>query len=150
MANWVIDENVFEECSRPGISKFEDAFYLIETIYRFHRIVLDHENLILTKYRKFFDGNKLLEKWFAKLRWQPGHVEYRSSRLTQAVEATLDTLGFDQDDKPFVGVALNSDRLVVTENGDFRDPPAGDYIREQLQIEALTIEKANETESARR
>jgi len=149
MANWVIDENVFE-CAVPEHRQYRDAFYLIETISRFHKLVLDYDNVLMGRYRRHFDRVKWLGKWFADVTAKAGSVEYRCCGLSTTIEARLDSLGFDPDDKCFLGAALRADRLIVSEDGDFTEPPAGPYIRDDLTVVALKIAEAITEEAGRR
>jgi hypothetical protein len=150
MANWVIDECIFEVAADQRNSKCGDAIYLVESIYRFHKIVLDHEGLLVSKYRRFYDQSKLLRSWFAKSTKNAGHIEYRSSTLAEAVSAKLDELRFDPDDKCFVGVALNADNLISSEDSDFHKEEIRSYFKNDIHLEVLTIEESIDKEAHKR
>ncbi len=151
MASWVIDENIFEIAADTSNKECLNAIYLTETISRYHKVVLDHENLLIGKYRRFFDSSKLLRIWFAKLQQHVGRTELRSSRVSNAISNHLDSIGFDPDDKCYVGVALNANKLIVSEDSDFRKPPSvATYLTSNLALEILTIEEANNSEATRR
>jgi len=150
MANWVIDENIFEIASNPADSRFQSAMYFTETIYRFHKLVLDHEGILISKYRKFFDNSKLINSWFKKMVRSAGHIEHRSSKLSNRISSDLDNLKFDPDDKCFVGVALNADRVITSEDGDFYKEEVCLYFITQLLLEVLKIEESISKESTKR
>ncbi len=150
MANWVMDENIFEIASNLNDERCVDALYLTEVIYRFHQLVLDHEGILMTKYRRFFDKSKILRIWFTKINKNSGHVIFRSSVLRNQVELRLDSLGFDPNDKCFVGAALNADRLIASEDGDFRKQPVEDYFRNDLQLEVLNLKESINQEAGKR
>lgn len=150
MANWVMDENIFEIASNQNDERCADALYFTEVIYRFHQLVLDNEGILMRKYRRFFDKSKILRIWFTKINRNSGHAIFLSSVLKNQVESKLASLGFDPDDNCFVGAALNADRLISSEDGDFRKQPVDAYLKDDLQLQVLTLEESINQEAGRR
>jgi hypothetical protein len=151
MSKWLIDENIFEIADGAKDKKGRDALYFIETVGRFHKIVLDTEGIIMGKYNRFFGKSKLLGSWFVEMYKKVGRIEYSSSSLSSAISLKLDSLGFDPDDKCYIGPALKTDKLIASEDSDFRkDASIESYFKNDLGIEVLDIETSNTIESTRR
>lgn len=142
MARWVIDENIFHIASNPNNDQCSEAIYFTETIYRFHLLVLDSEGQLMAKYRKFFALSKVLRIWFTKINQNAGHAFYCSSSLTQAIESKLDQLGFDPDDKCFIGASLHADNIISSEDGDFKKEPIYTYLSKDLKLTILTLSES--------
>lgn len=150
MARWVIDENIFYIASNPNNDQCSEAIYFTETIYKFHLLVLDHEGKLMDKYRKLFALSKLLRIWFTKINKNAGHVVYCTSNLTQAIESKLDQLGFDPDDKCFVGASLNAGNIISSEDGDFKKQPVYNYFTNDLRLTILTLNESASEEAKMR
>ena len=150
MAKWVLDENVFSIASDVKHKECQEALYLTEAIYMFHQLVLDHEGVLLGKYRRFMDQNPVLRRWFSKIIKNANHVFYCSSKLENAVNQRFEALRFDRDDRCFVGAALNADRLVVAEDSDFREPNIAQYLKNELNLEVFSINEAVRGEASKR
>lgn len=150
MACWVIDENTFCIASNQHDERCLEALYFTETIYRFHRLVLDHEGELERKYRRIFAQNKLLRIWFTKMTKNAGHLEYRSSTLHASINNRLDELRFDLDDRCYVGAALNADHLITSDDGDFREVNVDRYFKNDLNLQVYTISESINEEVNRR
>lgn len=150
MADWVLDECVFKVAHDQHHSKCRDALYLTEVISRFHKLVLDHECVLLKRYQKYFEKNKLLKSWYADLVKKANHIEYRSSKLNEQVDTNLTNLRFDNDDKCYVGVALNSDGIIISEDSDFFQPAIKEYFIKNLDLEVFCICDAIKEEAKKR
>ena len=81
--------------------------------------VLDSENKIVEEYQRNLSKNVLFQKWF-KETGKNINVNYFSGKIESCTKAELLNLGFHEpSDHVFVALALEADKILVTEDSDF-------------------------------
>lgn len=80
-------------------------------------LVLDVEEYIMSEYRKNIDS-RFIEQVFCNL-FSDNRIVKVSNKLDQRHKEKLIEMGFDLDDLPFVGTAMNSGKTIVTVDSDY-------------------------------
>ena len=118
MITLVLDTNFWEEAASCSIS---DALSLLHKIKSDQSLTigLDHENNIMNEYMNR-RCNKFIQLWIYNIFGKkPSGLNYQSSDLDNKIELKLKILKFDTSDLPFVGLALNTSKCIVTEDSDY-------------------------------
>ena len=90
---------------------------------------LDDKGEILREYRDNIKNNRRFELEWKKL-GQRNRLWYTTSKLDRRIIERLDELDFQEaEDRIFVGVALHSDKVIVTEDSDYGAKGEEDYKR---------------------
>ena len=117
--NIVLDTNVlknsfdYQECNCSTI--IPACFILFKNL----KICLDYEDYIYNEYKKNVKNKELMEKFLKKLMAE-SRVIYQSSDLDNKIREELNKKNFHEvNDQVFVAVALNNDKIIVTEDSDY-------------------------------
>lgn len=98
----------------------------------------DHQGEIIKEYTRNLKSSKAFRKWYKRLN-QNKTIYYCSSNMNKKFIKDLTALGcHEPSDHVFLGVAVNSDKILVTEDSDFGKGPKGDEIPHCKALEYLS------------
>jgi hypothetical protein len=139
---FVIDTNIlvkgFIENDLATMFSFIHAFFIDPE----KKIALDHNRVMLGEYSTYLDGEDLFQKWFVHLQ-HSNQIYYVSGALTNGTREKLLELGFhEESDQTFVAAAINTDRIIVTEDSDYGK---GNEIKakDKQEVLAYMVDKLN-------
>lgn len=146
--NVVIDTNILRKAVVDNSWEHIKVMSNLDTFS--HYLTLDYENLLFREYQDEVGQCSLFQKWYSEMA-KKHHIYYCSHNITKRHAQELLRIGFHEpEDHIVVGLALNADKYVVTEDSDFGK---GDenraaahhqvlcYFNEQM---GLTVHCANE------
>lgn len=112
---------------------------------------MDVDNIILDEYERNLSRSNGYRKWLTRL-WEKQRVHWCTGRLPNHHSSTLGRYGcHEPTDQTFVGVAYNSDRVLISEDSDVGkgpkggDPPhcyAGEYLANDMGIQVYSAQEA--------
>ena len=133
-------ESAWKQPGRSGSKEEKAAHLLFKIIDVCHKIVLDHDELILKEYQNKVEGNPLLVKIMQSLSTH----EYRD-KFVWRPRAEITIPGFDKEDHKFIQVAVNlpDGSLVIAGEDDFFGNEISKFA-EDRKITIVSIEEALE------
>ena len=116
----VIDTSVVHLARSPS----DELSLLQQVMQQRHTLAVDHEGHILKEYYRHVDFtvNSPVGEWFGVMLQ---HLEWMSGQLSDQQVDTLEAAGFrDNDDHPFIGVAIRTDSgLLLHSDSDYDVTP---------------------------
>lgn len=115
----VLDTNIL--VNGCNLKNFE-CTVLLTLFYKNERLIVafDSDNSqILREYRQNLCENEFYQKWYSAL-CQSSQVVYYSGKLNTRIKQELENRKFHElADQTFVAVALNADKVIITEDSDY-------------------------------
>ena len=112
---------------------------------------MDTNNVILNEYQKNLGRSPGFQKWLTRL-WQKHLIHQCDGSLPNRHSSRLrEYLCGQSTDQTFIGVAFNSDKILISEDSDVGkgpkgcDPPhchAGEYLAKVMGIQVYDAEEA--------
>ena len=123
----VVDTNIFiKACNTYDYELSCDAFVMGLYNKDEHHIVLDYEDNIRKEYwDNLCDNERFIHLY--KAFENEGRVDFVSCKLVNKHRNELKSLKFhEEEDLVFVGVAMNADKTIITEDSDYGKGFAGE------------------------
>ncbi len=84
-----------------------------------HQLTLDYEGILLRGYEGNVGGHALYKKWYSEI-IKKSCTYYCSHHVARKIVTRLKKKGLHEDeDHLIIGLAINSDKYIVTEDSDF-------------------------------
>lgn len=116
-----------------------------------HNVCLDYNSIIKNEYEKNLGKNRGYRKWFQRL-FQNQQFYWCNGHLTQYHKDKLKSLGcHEPTDQTFIGVAYNTDRILISEDSDVGKGPKGNmpphaealrYLQNEMKMKILDASEA--------
>lgn len=114
----VIDTNLWHKAFNDYSSDAMSILHLIKMSASLG-VSLDHEQKVLSEYGKQSCA-EFIRRWiYSVFCSTPSKLGHYSSALDFTIQNNLQQLGFEIDDMPFVGLTINSDKIIITEDSDY-------------------------------
>ncbi len=115
------------------------------------KMALDYQDVIMREYRdNRIEGDSFLQKFFIEMHRQ-NRFTFGDSSISKKQRDKLIQLSFHEpEDHVFVGVALSTDKTIVTDDSDYGVHGETDkqqvyeYMRDELQLTVFNSEQAKE------
>lgn len=115
------------------------------------KIGVDFDDVVLGEYRKNLKSNLGFNKWYKKVS-QRGGFSFVNGRLPEKHKKNLRPLGcHEPTDHQFLGVALRTDRIFISEDSDVGKGPNGcvephisalKYITDDMKVNVYDADEA--------
>jgi predicted nucleic acid-binding protein len=127
----VIDTNILR---KAAVDNSWEHITVMVYVRDSHHITLDYEHKLFGEYEREVGSSSLFQKWYAEMvRGQ--RICYCSHHVPARHKRELCRLGFHgPEDCVLVGLAINGDKYIVTEDSDFGK---GNQRRAQQNVEVL-------------
>lgn len=116
----VLDTNFWHEASNDYLSNAMSLLHKIKSTPDIS-IAIDHEHKILDEYNNQINA-EFIQRWVLKVfayRADNNGIYWASSNLDAKIRQHLLTLNFEPNDLPFTGLALNTGKIIITEDSDY-------------------------------
>lgn len=148
----VIDTNIFLH-ARDMDEKYgmSSLLFLTNFLQCADNMALDYKDAIMREYRdNRIEENAFLQMFFLELHRQK-RFTFGDSTISKKQKEKLIQLTFHEpEDHIFVGVALSTDKRIVTDDSDYgthgevEKQQVYEYMRDELQLTVLNSEQAKE------
>ena len=121
MSKIVLDTNVWVYALSDEEFEIESAMVISEVAKRDDmQIAIDYEGKILTEYERNIGAQNRMYQMYHKRFYEQKRFVYCSSNLIRKHEDELNRKGFHEpEDQVFVGVAMNADKIIVSNDSDY-------------------------------
>lgn len=145
----VIDTNILVHSNDlKGDYGFDCLLFLTNFMQREDNMAVDYNGEILTEYEDNLSGETFPRMFLTEMRKQKRLV-YRDSKISNRIDNKLIELGFHEpEDHVFVGVALNAEKVIVTDDSDYgahgetEKKTVHEYMIHELGLDILNSEQA--------
>lgn len=117
-----IDTNILRQAF---VDEEVDHRTVVQFVVQKHDLCHDHDKVILQEYQRNVGKSLGFRKWYQRLQ-QRQAIHYCSGKLPESCSSKLSRLGcHEPSDQVFVGVAYNSDKILISEDSDVGKGPKG-------------------------